>query len=86
MLIVVFLLANDSNEFPEYTELVGFVRLEDERFEVKIQRIRFESNPLMRPGIFRDGFLASIDFHGVLPAGVWILDVPALDDDDLAIY
>lgn len=39
----------------------------------------------MRPRVFRFGFLTSINLHGVLSAGVRVLDIPALDDDDFAI-
>jgi len=85
MLMVVSLLANDPDVFPHHAKVIHHVRLEGEWLEIKIHRIWFKSDTAMRPRVFRFRFLASIDLHGVLPAGVRILNVPALDDDDLAI-
>jgi hypothetical protein len=77
--------SNDRNIFPDHAKFIHRIRLEDDRFEIEVHRIRFETDTAMRPRIFRDGLLASIDLHGVLSAGVRVLDVPALDDDDFAI-
>ena len=82
---MISVLPNDPDELPDYTNFIHCVGLKVEWFEVKIQRIRFETDPLMRPRIFRYGLLTSIDFHGVLSAGVRVLDIGALDDNDLAI-
>lgn len=73
-------LACDSDEFSNDLEVrrgFGFVQ---KGLECGVAGVRFEPDTAMGPKVFRFVLLAFIVLHGLLTAGVRILDVPALQD------